>query len=516
MSLPDEQLTIDLYKPSEVQQEAHSCRTGNFTEILYGGTAGCGKTWFLRWDPILTQVFGEHERYVEQLRLGNKGWRSIGWAIHFRREYPMLQQTIDRVADFIKKVDPGARWNGDDYIWTFSCGYKLQFANLQQDDSYRKYDSSEYTHIAFDELIQFTRDQYMFLYSRLRTGDPVLGKDLRIVSASNPDAPAEGVWVKERFVDPAPGGRKALSESTKLFDGTVEKRARVFLPASLADNPDEASRREYEITLRQLPHHVMLARLMGDWNVIEGAFFAWEWRPDRHVVKPFPIPKHWVRGRSIDWGYKNACPVYHFAQNPDGDLIFYRETTYNYKLKEEKYRKDAELVALSIRKEEISYGEWDEERNISLVTGPSDPEMEADHGSGGPSIRQTMENHGVYWQKQAKDVEQAVAELLRRLRDVPSDPKKMPGVVFFDTCTEIIRTLPTIPTDKSNPEMPEHGGPHHWLDAVLCACLYCPTSSLGEEKPKPKNHPDFDADEDDLTKARRHKRSLGGFRQFAR
>lgn len=516
MSLPDEQLTIDLYKPSEVQQEAHSCRTGNFTEILYGGTAGCGKSLWLWWDPILMQVFGEHERYIQQLRLGNKNWRSSGWWLHLRRTYKMLTETMDALGYIIPQVDPGAHWNGDKNLWTFSCGYHYEFGHLERENDWRIYDSRNLSGAAHDEVIQELRPQYMGIYQRIRSGDPVLSKNLRLISASNPDCPPDGVWVKERFVDPAPGGRKVLVEKRKLFDGSISERGRVFIPASLSDNPSEDVRREYEITLRQQPHHVMLARLMGDWNVIEGAFFAWEWRPDRHVVKPFDIPKHWARGRSIDWGYKNACPVYHFAQNPDGDLIFYRETTYNYKLKDEKYRKDAELVAISIRKEEISYGEWDEERNISLLSGPSDPEMEADHGQGGPSIRQTMENHGVYWQKQAKDIDQAVAELLRRLRDVPSDPKKMPGIVFFDTCTEIIRTLPTIPTDKNNPEMPEHGGPHHWLDAVLCACLYCPTSSLQEEKPRPKNHPDFDADEDDLTKARRHKRSLGGFRQFAR
>ena len=64
-----------LYSPSDVQREAHYCEA---REICYGGTQGCGKTWWLRWDPIITQVYdwngskGEHTRYLEAQERGEK------------------------------------------------------------------------------------------------------------------------------------------------------------------------------------------------------------------------------------------------------------------------------------------------------------------------------------------------------------------------------------------------------------------------------------------------------------
>ena len=515
MSQPDEQITIDLYKPSDVQAEAHACRTGDFTELLYGGTAFSGKSLFLWWDPIITQVFREHERFVEYRRKGID-WRSRGWHLHLRRTFKMLKETIARLGEIIPKIDPGAHWSGEDHMWTFTCGYRYEFGHMENEDDWRMYDSRNLSSASFDEVIQTLKVQYDGIYQRVRSMDPELRQNLRLTSASNPDAPAEGVWVRERFVDPAPQGRKLLVDTVTTFDGSEVERARIYVPARITDNPDEQARKDYEVTLRQLPHHVMLARLMGDWNVIEGAFFAWEWKPEYHVVKPYAIPDNWTKFRCIDWGYKRACPVYHVAVDPDNNLIFYRETTYNHELKDEKYRRDAELVALSIREEEMKHGEWDDRRDISAITGPDDPKMRTNDGRVGVSIEETMESHGVYWDTGSKDIAGAVAELVRRLRDIPKDRKQRPGITFFDTCHEFIKRIGTIPTDKNDPEMPEHGGLHHWLDAVLCGCMYRAAKTAHTTSPRPTDHPDIDAD-DELSRARmRGRRSLGGFRQFAR
>jgi hypothetical protein len=37
----------------------------------------------------------------------------------------------------------------------------------------------------------------------------------------------------------------------------------------------------------------------GDWNVVEGAYFDC-WSSFRHVLRPFAIPPHWMRFRSMD------------------------------------------------------------------------------------------------------------------------------------------------------------------------------------------------------------------------
>ena len=505
--MSDQQLTMDLYVPSDVQREAHTCQV---REILYGGTAGCGKSVWLQWDPIITQVFGEHARFLEYKSKGVP-WKSQGWAIHFRREFPMLQQTIAKVADIIPKVDPGARWNGDNNIWTFTCGYRYQFAHLQRSEDYRIYDSSAYTAIYFDELIQFLESQYKFLSSRLRTGDPILRQKLRLCSATNPDAPPEGLWVKERFVDPAPEGRKVLVEDVQMSDGSIEETERLYIPARLDDNPDAAFRRDYEKTLRKLPHHVMLARLMGDWNVVEGAFFAHEWKPEVHVVEPFEIPSGWARFRAMDWGYKEACVILWFAVNKEDDLVVYREVTFNHKVTEAK-RLDDELAAMEIRKIERANGEWDEKRECSKLNGPADTQIwneTGQKGANGPSIYDTFVKYGVYWTKCTKQPVSTTNEVNRRLRDIPKSKTARPGVTIFNTCKHLVSTFPTIKTDPNNAEIPLTKG-QHWYDAFKYGVMYRAAAAEEDEVTSGDKHT-FD-DDDEIGNFRRRRSSMQGYR----
>jgi hypothetical protein len=488
-----------------VQREAHTCQV---REILYGGTAGCGKSVWLEWDPIITQVFGEHARFLEY-RAKGVPWKSQGWAIHFRREFPMLQQTMAKVQEIVPKVDPGAHWNGDDKIWTFTCGYRYQFAHLQREQDYRIYDSSAYTAIYFDELIQFLESQYKFLSSRLRTGDPILRQKLRLCSATNPDAPPEGLWVKERFVDPAPDGRKVIVEDVQMSDGTIEETERLYIPARLGDNPDPAFRRDYEKTLRKLPYHVMKARLLGDWNIVEGAFFAHEWKPDVHVVEPFEIPSGWTRFRAMDWGYKEACVILWIAVNKEGDLVVYREVTFNHKVPESK-RKDAQLVALSIRQIEIANGEWDLKRDCSKLTGPADTQIWAKMGTIGPSMYESFAHVGVYWEKCTKDEVASTAEVQRRLRDIPRSKQARPGVTVFRTCQRLIETFPTVKTDKDNSELPDTKG-QHWYDAFKYAVMHRAALPQHDEAPEPGSRT-FDGEEDELDNLRQRRSSMRGYR----
>jgi len=510
------QLNI-LYQPSDVQREAHLCRA---RELLYGGTAGCGKTLFLWWDPIQTQLVFEHQRYLQALREG-RDWSSSGWAIYFRREYPMMVQAIAKIDAFIHKVDPGVHWDGKNNIYTFTCGYRLQFGHMQREEDFRIYDSSEYTAMYFDELVQFTKKQYQMATKRVRTDDDFLRPLLRIRSASNPDCPPGGEWVKEYFVDPAPEGRKLICNVIEMDDGTVEERQRLYIPAKLTDNPNPQFRRDYEASLKELPTPLMKARLRGVWGIVSGSFFAAEWDPDVHIVEPFDIPKSWPRGRVIDWGYKTACPVMWFTKNPDGDIIFYREVTFNHKVKESD-RKDVELVAIAIQRIEKANGEWDKRNDCSAVAGICDYQMNSKIGTKGPSMTETMAAYGIYWENCTKDRVASTAELLRRLRDKPKREGAMPGISFFrGKCPHTERTLPQIGTDKDNPEAPAEGGEDHWLNCVQ----YVVMSRMAEPMANTDNKADLTDDLDEMwkelgiddetiaTKAAKSRRGISGYFQ---
>lgn len=468
-----------LYDPSPIQQEFHLCTAD---EALLGGSAGPGKSLALLMDPIQTQLFEEHERWKATSRPSN------GWALHLRREYPMLQETLERADRIFRQIDRKVHWNGDDKIYTFQCGYKFQFGHMREVTDWKIYDSKQYTHVGMDELIQFEFEQYNYLKSRVRSTDPVLRKKLRTRGATNP-GPG---WVRDYFVDPAPEGRKLLTRVIQLDDGTTETRSRVFIPATLKDNPDAEYRRQYEANLKDQPTHITQARLYGNWYVVAGAFFAKVFIPSVHIVAPYKIPDGWTRFRSMDWGFRSPGCIHWWAVDRDGSFVCYRELTFK-----EKYDYS---VAQEVEAIERANGEWDTQRNCSRLSGPADTQIWSNIGTKGPTIAETMFEHGVAWEKCTKNKFAAVQQLFSRLGDVPPpDSKARPGISFFATCKDIIRTLPSVATDAKDTELPKDGGDDHWLDSVLYAAMYRPVV------------PKFDAlpvrlrDRDELEEARERK-----------
>lgn len=443
-----------IYTPAPVQAEFHLCPAN---EILLGGAAGPGKSLALLMDPIQTQLVGEHQRWVDS----RKTYRSTGWALHLRRAFPRLQQTIERSQRMFRAIDPGVHWESDSHTWTFSCGYKIQFGHVQRDDDRFNYMSSEFTHIAWDELAEMSQAVYDFVNTRLRSSDPILQNKLRIVAASNPT----GNWVRDYFVAPAKEGRVLLRRSIILDDGTEETRTRIFIPATLKDNPDAGFRRKYEIELQDKPFHIREALLHGDWWVVAGAFFADSYVPRVHEVEPFKIPSGWYRYRAMDWGHKMPGSVGYYAVDTDENLVKYRELTFQ--------GMDAREVAHLIKRTEQAAGEWDENRGCSRLSGPADTQIWSKTGTVGPSIAETMADEGVYWEMCTKNKPAAVMQLIGRLKD-HGGKNSAPGIRFFKTCKNTVRTIPSIGTDASNPELPDDsaGVEDHWLDETLYACMH--------------------------------------------
>lgn len=208
-------------------------------EAFYGGAAGGGKTEALLMAALM---FIDVPGYS---------------AILFRRTYKDLalpDAIMDRAHQWLQGK---ARWKGDDYVYIFPNGSKLTFGYMKSNlDAYR-YQGAEFQFIGFDELTQFTEFQYSYLFSRLRRGS-AMGIPLRMRSASNPGGVGHD-WVKQRF----------------LIEG--EENNRVFIPASLNDNPS-LDQLNYRIALMQLDPITRLQLLEGDWEARHGgSIFKREW-----------------------------------------------------------------------------------------------------------------------------------------------------------------------------------------------------------------------------------------------
>lgn len=472
-----------VYTPSPWQVKFHASRPD---ELLGAGSAGPGKTYTLIHDPI-DIVLVEAERR----RLGHIS-RSSATLLFLRRQLNMLGEAVSRAQRSFHQIDPGVKSKDESgkTTFTFSSGLKFVFGGCKDIGDWQQYQGAEYIWIGFDELTQFEEVQYFEIGARLRTGDPVLSKLMRIRAASNP----AGNWVRKRFVEPCPEGSKLIREKvTSPQTGESTYKTRLYLRATLYDNPNAEFVKQYEANLLQKPPHIRNAYLYGDWYTVVGAYFAEEFDRARHVIKPFRIPQGWKRFRSMDWGYKTYGAVHWWALTHDGEMICTDEYTFR--------KKTAAEVAKRIKQIEEANGLWDKVRNRSKLTGPADTQLWEERGDTAPSKALEMSKAGVNWVKANKKSRQNNAErVLGRLKDVEGE---YPGICFFDACRQIIRTLPGLMPDDSDPNEPAKCDDDHWYDSVSYACAYAAAPSKAKDS-------DFIEDEEDRkARKRRDSDSIG-------
>jgi predicted phage terminase large subunit-like protein len=230
-------------------------------ELMYGGQAGGGKSDGLVAAP-LRWVHLKHFR-----------------AILFRNSYGELERTlVERTRELYEPL--GAKWHGGRYAHTFPSGAKIWLSYLGCDADARAHKSAEYQFVGFDELTTFTRYQYTYLLSRLRSSK---GIPIRCRSATNPgDQGHEWVferfraWLDPEYPTPAKGGEirwflklEGQDEEIEVPAGTPKSRARCFIPAKLKDTP-QLEGTGYEHQLDDLDPVTRAQLKQGNWLIKPG------------------------------------------------------------------------------------------------------------------------------------------------------------------------------------------------------------------------------------------------------
>jgi len=441
-----------IYQASPWGKECHRLRVD---EALVAGAAGTGKSLWGLHDAMPVVVVAN-----ELCKRGIVKWGTLAddQCLHLRRKTAGLDTTIRRAAPVFKAIDPNVRFREKTMTFVFSSGLQFVFGHCKDPDSWENYYTHSYVHIFFDEMTQFTDTQYQQICSRNRATNPVLRRMACVRGASNP-GPG---WVRDVFVDPAPSGRKLMRQ--KLDNGDYVTR--IYIPATIDDNPDKGFVEQYKKKLLGRPEHIKRALLYGDWWVTADSYFAEHWRPDLHVIPPFRIPGDWPRFRSLDWGYKSYGCVHWWAVDPDGNLICEREYSFRFK--------DGDEVAMEIRRIEEKMGLWHGRR--SKITGPADTNLWGEVSSA-DSHAERMARHGVIWTKADKRSRKMNAERVLARLDSHGGGMQRPGICFFAGLTDnIVKTLPTIPADNDNLDPEKRDTPlkcdtDHWYDSVAYACI---------------------------------------------
>ena len=388
-------------------------------DVLYGGAAGCGKSFAMLVDPLRFMNRSEHR------------------ALLLRRSMPELRELIDKSRELYTKAFPGAKFREVEKVWMFPSGATLEFGYLDRDADVYRYQGQSYSWIGIDELTQYpTEFPLQYLQSRLRTTDSEIKPYIRCTA--NPGG-VGGHWVRKRYLTPAPP-----NEAFKGPDGLTRK----FIPARLEDNPYLSKDGRYEQMLASLPPVQRKQLLEGNWDVAEGAAFV-EFNPEIHVIPPFKIPIHWAKYKGVDYGYAaESCCVWATIDPDDNTLIIYREL----------YRKGLTGSALA---EMITAYEKDDNKSIQ---GVLDTAAWNKTGVGGPTVGETLVRAGHKLRPADKNRIQGKIQIHEYLKQDKTTGR--PKLQIFSNCVNLIRELQSIPVDPNKPEDVDTKASDHAYDAL--------------------------------------------------
>lgn len=325
-------------------------------EVLYGGQAGGGKSELVTW-------------------LARYRHRS---ALILRRTFPELNRTL--IPRSLQRYGDAKFYNSTEHAWKWPDGRRVEFGYLDNEKHVYNYQGAEIDGFFPDELTQFPKEWYLYIFSRIRTTHA--GQRCRVVATSNPGGEYEA-WVKQRWAPwldrmhpdfPAASGEirwflatsageehEVLGPEPETVDGRLVFRrrrgdpvaaeldadgepfrptSRTFIRAGLKDNPYLANDREYRQRLNLLPEPWRSQLMDGDWSAgskdherqviptawIEAAMARWT--PDRPKVPLTALGIDVARGgkdRTIFAPvYENWCaPLVAFpgSDTPDGFVI---------------------------------------------------------------------------------------------------------------------------------------------------------------------------------------------------
>jgi hypothetical protein len=451
-----------IFKPNEGPQTEFLAASER--EVLYGGSAGGGKTMALIADPM---------RYFHNPNFNG---------LVLRRTTDELREIIWKTQEIYPKAFKGAKWQEKKSQWVFPSGARLWLTYLERDEDVLRYQGQAFSYVGFDELTQHsTPFAWNYMRSRLRTTDPSLPIFMR--ATTNPGGPGHQ-WVKRMFIDPASPNKAFAATDLETGDPMVYPETsdkagqplfyRRFIPASLYDNPYLSGDGQYEANLLSLPEMQRRQLLEGDWGIAEGAAFP-EFRLKDHVVEPFDIPHDWRRFRSCDYGYSSYSAVHWFAIDPSYEtLICYRELY----LTKHTGRDLAKAVIEAEDGERMQYGILDSS-------------CWHNRGQIGPSIAEEMITMGCRWRPSDRTAGARVAGKNRLHELLKVDPDtELAGLVFFDTCRQIIADLPVIPSNpKGTDDIDARFKSDHAYDSVRYAIMSRPSSgSMFDSMPNQTSH----------------------------
>ena len=385
----------------------------------------------------------------------------------FRRTFPELEKNhiLPALQQFPNNKNL-LEYKKGDKRWEFSNGSMLHFCHCQYEQDVFQYQGAEIHLLLIDELTTFTEFIYDYLRGRVRCALPIEDKYRHkipgIECATNPGGVGHN-FCKERWVDFAEP--LELKRASNKMGGML----RQYIPGLLQDN--EILMKEdpnYIHRLDALPEPYRTAYKDGRWDIFLGQAFAFY--QDNHVVKPFPIPRDASIYMTFDWGFGAPFSIGWWWVDADGRLYRFAEW----------YGWTGEInKGIRLVDSEIAEGVIEREKKLGIksvdvrLTGHDSFNKKPDYKGGGQgkSTSETFAEYGLYLTKADPNRELKIRQFRERLKITENE---RPMLQIYSTCSQFIRTIPMIQTDKNNVEYIDSTGEAHCFDDAAQICMFRP------------------------------------------
>jgi phage terminase large subunit len=428
--------------------------------LFYGGAKGGGKSYLIRAREIFR-------------RLTNEGTSGL----IVRKTYPEL--LANHIRKFFVEYPFIRNWyNKSEKTIYYPNGSTTEFSYLQNTDDVYTYQGREYEDVSIDEITQHEEEVFKILRTSVRTSNKDFAKASipSMLLTGNPGGIGHA-WVKRLFID----SNLKEEEDPDEFNFV---QAKVFDNKALLDADPAYIRR-----LQDLPDDLRRAYLDGDWDIFAGQVFG-EFRRDSHVIKPYLPSQRYPHFLWIDWGYsgKESHEGAFAAYSSSLIKTSYQGETFNrvitYQEWYGKYKTPEEWAEAIYQTSPIPY----------YREGRTDPAMHNTQTSGAVSIAELMMrkwktiNAKKNWINLKKGSNNRIERVATVHNWLSMAPDGLPYWLISERCPHLIRTLPLLVYDETNPEDVDTEGEDHPYDAVgygLSSVRFIPANLGGITKPRP-------------------------------
>ncbi len=446
--------------------------------MFYGGARGSLKT-----EGTLGDWIGHSAQYGEAAA-----------GVMVRRTREQLKETFERAKTLLRPLGFHPAGN----TITSPQGARLRFGYLERDKDAENHQGDNNTRVYAEELGNFPSP--IPIFKMMATLRSTRGVPCGFRGTGNPGGPGHG-WVKARYITPAPAGFKVIREPfTNPFTGEVVEKERIFIPGRITDHNLLGA--GYIANL-QMSGSAALVRawLLGDWDVVAGAYFD-EFTKQRHVLRAFPIPKHWKRYTASDWGSSRPFWTGWFAIVQEemqvetetgevvtllpGALVIYKEW-YG-----EDDKRPGQNIGMKLPVEAWAKGVLDRCKGQEIAYHVVDTSMFDEDG--GPSLAERamkvrVNGKGLQLRRADKRRLPGWNQVRYRLRGDQYPEPCDPMLFITAACPDAVRTLAALQHDdvESKIEDADSEGEDHPPDGIRYGCMSRPRKLPDpEQRPKPR------------------------------